>query len=158
MKPVKVQDLVDVFDCRTQETQYYLNIKTGGIVAVEDEYMRIVWDEEEDNYYREFQEWEKECIRQAGLIVENEDDFVSLPEEFEINEYQIMEQFCFSVEDERLSAKLCDLIQGRGAFRRFKDAIYRYGVADQWYEFKEKELRKIARDWCKENEIPYEDV
>jgi hypothetical protein len=28
-----------------------------------------------------------------------------------------------------------DAIEGRGAFRRFRDAVHEEGIADQWYAF-----------------------
>jgi hypothetical protein len=155
---VKLKDLVEVLDCRMQETQYYLNRKTGKIVEVQDEYMSVAEVSEEDEEFGSFQEWERECIEQAICILENEDDFLALPDQFEINEYEIMDDFCCSIEDDRLSATLCGLIRGKGAFRRFKDVVYRYGIEDQWYAFKERALRTIARDWCEKNEIPYEDA
>ena len=67
------------------------------------------------------------------------------------------EEFCGSLDDGRLSDILNNSIQGRGAFRRFKDNIHRYGIAEDWYRYRDDSLRKIAIEWCEENGINYVD-
>lgn len=66
-----------------------------------------------------------------------------------------MEEFCGSIKNDRVSNALYSSIQGRGAFRRFKDTIIRFGVEDDWYKFREEALKQIAIEWCEENEIMY---
>ena len=48
-----------------------------------------------------------------------------------------------------------DKIRGRGAFRRFKDAIHMNGIEEEWYRFRQEELEKIAIDWLEANQISY---
>jgi hypothetical protein len=78
-----------------------------------------------------------------------------LPDRFEINEYRIMERFCLSIDDEDMRDALCDAIRGRGAFRRFKDRMQVYGMAEEWYRYRDEALREIARAWCEAHDIPY---
>jgi hypothetical protein len=66
-----------------------------------------------------------------------------------------MERFCYSVEDEELSNELLDQIGWSGAFRRFKDAIYRHGITDDWYRFCQTALEEIAVKWLEANNITY---
>ena len=66
-----------------------------------------------------------------------------------------MEQFCSSVEDTDIRDELCDAIRGRGAFRRFKDSIQVYGMAEDWYRYRDAALREIAIGWCEEHGIRY---
>jgi hypothetical protein len=77
------------------------------------------------------------------------------PDEFDINEYKIMEDFCVTSQDHQVGLELLQLIKGSGAFRRFKNAIRELGVESAWYEFKRKALEKIAIEWLEENEISY---
>jgi aminoglycoside 6'-N-acetyltransferase I len=49
-------------------------------------------------------------------------------------------------------------LQGRGAFRRFKDTLQRVGLIEDWYAFKHNAFVKLARDWCEENELLYDDI
>ncbi|MHC4632348.1 MAG: UPF0158 family protein, partial [Planctomycetota bacterium] len=47
--------------------------------------------------------------------------------------------------------------KGRGAFRRFNDAIRDYGIADDWYKYRDDALKEIAIEWCEENGIEFDD-
>ena len=88
-------------------------------------------------------------------LFENEADYIELPDQYEINEYSIMEDYCYSIEDENLRNVLCNAISGKGAFRRFKDTISRFDQKDHWYFYRHKALGQVARDWCKVHELPY---
>ena len=46
-------------------------------------------------------------------------------------------------------------IRGSGAFRRFKDAIHRYGIAEEWYAYREQVLEEIAVSWLEVRGIAY---
>jgi hypothetical protein len=67
-----------------------------------------------------------------------------------------MERFCLNQKNQDLRDRLFSAIHGKGAFRRFKDTAERSGVLEQWYEFKNKEIKEIAREWCKENGVECE--
>ena len=82
--------------------------------------------------------------------------FIGLPNKYDINEYRMMEDFIEAL-PENIQGEFYIAINGRGAFRRFKDmAIYK-GVEKQWYAFKDQALKKIAIEWCRENNIEYEE-
>jgi hypothetical protein len=83
----------------------------------------------------------------------NDENYIELPNQHDINEYDIMKKFCDEIDND----ELFDAIRGRGAFRRFKDKIIDIGVEKVWYEFKEKVLMAIAKEWCEDNEIPFEE-
>ncbi len=54
-----------------------------------------------------------------------------------------------------MSRELLTRIQGSGAFRRFKEAIYRNGIQDAWFRYRQEELETIAINWLHANEIEY---
>ncbi len=100
--------------------------------------------------------WQQELIKVAQAIVEDEaGQYLELPTQFEINEYAIMEKFSLSYPDSRLSDELYYAIKGRGAFRRFKDKVHQYGIAEDWYKYRDGIFEEIARAWCEENKISY---
>ena len=66
-----------------------------------------------------------------------------------------MERFCLSVDDEDMRDDLCNAIRGRGAFRSFKDKIHEYGIAEDWYQYRDAALRDIAVTWCEAHGIAY---
>jgi hypothetical protein len=52
--------------------------------------------------------------------------------------------------------EIISAIRGRGAFRRFKDAICRYGIEDSWYQFRYEAFKKLAIEWCEHHNVLYE--
>ena len=93
----------------------------------------------------------------SDMIDEDEDDrFVRLPSQREINEYGMMEEFVNSIRNDNQRATLEMAISGRGAFRRFKDTVIRFGIEKKWYAFRDKEYLRVAREWCEENNVAYE--
>src|SRR5215831_18701367 len=115
--PVKLTEIIEGMDFQSDEQSSFLNLITGEVVSITDEELRAA---EHDAPLEDFPDWQHEAIRIAGEILETE-HFLPLPDRFEINEYQIMERFCLSIDDEDMRDDLCDAIRGLGAFRRFKD-------------------------------------
>ncbi|MBW2148965.1 MAG: hypothetical protein JRG73_02390 [Deltaproteobacteria bacterium] len=153
---VKLSAIIDGMEIQSQESSSYLNKKTGEIVTINDEEFRAA---EYDDSLEEHSEWEKEFIEKAREILEdkNEGNYLALPSTFDIDEYSIMERFCLSIEEKRISESLHYAIKGSGAFRRFKDLIHGFGVAEDWYRYRDEALRKIGKDWCEANNIEYTD-
>ena len=82
---------------------------------------------------------------------------IILPTQYEINEYQIMADFIEIIENEKIKEKLQNIIQGKGAFRRFKDYCFQVNIIQDWYRFKEKKYKEIAIEWCKQNGLKYKE-
>ena len=148
---VKLSDLIEGLDFQSDEQSSFLNLTTGEVVSITDEELHAA---ENDAPLEDFPEWQHDAIRIAKDIVET-DHYLPLPDRFEIHKYQIMERFCLSVDDDDLREELCDAIRGRGAFRRCKDRIQVYGMAEAWYRYRDEALREIAVAWCEEHGIPY---
>jgi hypothetical protein len=59
-----------------------------------------------------------------------------------------MQEYIWSLEDEHLHELLEVAIQGSGAFRRFKDVLYRYPEAqDNWFKFRDEREQRRMLDW-----------
>lgn len=80
---------------------------------------------------------------------------IILPTQYEINEYQMMEDFIETIENEEISNNLQRLIQGKGSFRRFKDYCFDVNIIQDWYKFKEEKYKQIAIEWCEQNDLKY---
>ena len=50
-----------------------------------------------------------------------------------------------------------DAIGGKGAFRRFKDAVHRLQVIDEWDAFREKALVRLLTRWAQDYGIAITD-
>jgi Uncharacterised protein family (UPF0158) len=148
---VKLQDILEGMDFQSDAQSAFLNLTTGEVVSITDEELRAA---EHDAPLEDFPDWQHDAIRIAKDIVETE-HYLPLPDRFEIHEYSIMERFCLSVDDEDIRDDLCNAIRGRGAFRYFKDRIHAYGIAEEWYRYRDAALREIAIAWCEAHGLQY---
>jgi len=152
MNKVKLDDILEALELSSEEGNYYYNKMTSEIIYIGEEEARIANRGDVDNIDH-YPEWQREIIEAAMDIEENWDNYISLPSGFDIDEYDIMVEFCDSLDNDRISDELLRALNGRGAFRRFKDAAIRLNVEKKWYDYRDEALRKIAMDWCKDNDI-----
>jgi len=149
--PVRLQAVVDEMDMGGDDWTAYINRKTGELTAFPGDVERAL---EEDEVPAGLQDWEAEQLEDCRRVVSDE-DFIALPSKFDIHEYAIMERFCLSLDDEPMSDRLLDAIRGRGAFRRFKDEVYRLGIREDWFHYRNDALKRIAADFLEANDVPY---
>lgn len=149
---VKLGDIIEGMEMQSEESNSYVNLKTGEIVYVSNETMLFAEDGEEFDH---LPEWQQDEVNLAIDIVENAEKYASLPNHLDINEYVMMEGFCHSLSDTKKQNILLNSIKGKGAFRRFKEAVYRLGVAEQWYNYRDNSYKKIAMEFCKSKNINY---
>lgn len=149
---VKLREIVDEMEIISDSIRTYLNKHTGELVALTSEELEEI---EEGDDIASYPDWQREAIQKAQEVLTS-DEYLSLPSSFEIHEYSIMERFCREIEDPELSDELLSQIKGSGAFRRFKHAIHRYDIADDWHRYRIQALEEIAVDWLEENDIEYE--
>ena len=151
---VKLADIIDGMESQSDEFSAYLNKKTGEVVLVSDHEMRAAG---QDDPIDDFPEWEQDQVRVARDILSETGDYILLPTRFDVDEYHMMESFCLSLADPKVRDALCDLIRGAGASRRFKDAVFHYGVEKQWHAYRDNALKNIAVDWCRQNNIEFDE-
>ncbi|MCU7920899.1 MAG: hypothetical protein KZQ95_21460 [Candidatus Thiodiazotropha sp. (ex Epidulcina cf. delphinae)] len=154
MKPVSLQRVVNEMDVLDDEMTAYISKQTGELFTISDEEARLIEDGEESGAF--VPDWQVESLPKIKEILES-DDFVALPDKFEIHEYSIMERFCLSIEDDDLRGELLHDIRGRGAFRCFKSTIRREGIQDDWHSYRNDALKRVAADFLEEEGIPYID-
>jgi hypothetical protein len=153
--PVKLHDLISELEIQIDETFTYINTQTGEIITISREEMRAAEDEKPlENY----PDWQKENIEEAIKIIEDENEtYLDFTLRNEFHEYGIIEEFIGTISDNEVQEELFEAIQGRGAFRKFKDGIREHDVEEQWYEFKEKKLKELVIEWCKEMDLVIEE-
>lgn len=134
---VKLSDIIDTIEMMDQYSEYFLDKKTGEIEWVSD--MAMSLKEQEETYDRL-----------------DEHGFYRLPTSFDIQDYDIMEDFVNSLSGSSHD-KLSSAIQGKGAFRRFKDTVNHLGIDQEWYDFQSTAYKRKAARWCEENGIEYEE-
>jgi Uncharacterised protein family (UPF0158) len=69
--------------------------------------------------------------------------------------YQDMADFVDGITDERAGHRLARAIQGKGAFRRFKDQLHEEhpGLLTAWYAFRDARATRRAVEWLAENSL-----
>lgn len=124
--PVAWAALEDAFENNAPEVHSYLHLESGEVIRVVDGvadpalHGRIASD---PNYLRV--------------------DPVSSREQ-----YRWMERFIATVDEPNLRAKLVQSIDGKGAFRRFKDVLMNYATERElWFTFRSERLRGCMEAW-----------
>ena len=124
--PVAWDALEDAFENNAPEVHSYLHMSTGEVIRVVDGiadpamHARIAQDA---TYLRI--------------------DPVSSREQ-----YRWMERFIATVEDSEFRTKLVQAIDGKGAFRRFKDVLMSFPVdRERWFQFRSERLRTCMEAW-----------
>lgn len=124
--PIAWEALEDAFENNAHEVHSYLHFETGEVIRVVDGiadpsmHQRIMQDA---SYLRI--------------------DPVSSREQ-----YRWMERFIATVEESELRQKLLHSIDGKGAFRRFKDVLMSYPIdRERWFTFRSERLRSCMEGW-----------
>lgn len=130
--PVDWEALEDAFENNAPEVHSYLHLVTGDVLRIVDGvadpqmHARIAAD---SNYLRI--------------------DPVSSREQ-----YRWMERYIPMVEDADLQHKLTQAIDGKGAFRRFKDALLNYPVErERWFSYRSELLHWHIQEWFRRDEL-----
>lgn len=93
MAKVKLSEIVDALELQFDDLSYFLNKETGEVVGIQGEEFRAAEEEESlENYL----EWQRESIVIAGDVLSSVDKYIALPAKFEVDEYAMMERFCWS--------------------------------------------------------------
>ena len=102
---INISTIIEAIEMADDNFTFFLDLETGKSVLLADELSTGMDNEGLENE-----------------IEDNPERFFRLPTKFEIHEYNIMEEFIQTLKGEDAD-KLEQVIQGRGAFRRFKDII-----------------------------------
>jgi hypothetical protein len=124
---IKLSEIVNELEMQSEEISCFFSKKTGEFYGISHEDFEAA---ESGHSLGSYPEWQHKSIQIALDIIDNMHDYIKLPSQFDIDEYRIMEKFCFVVEDKKISESLYNAIKGKGAFRRFKDSIHEFGIAD----------------------------
>ncbi len=160
MKKIKLEDVIEAIELCTDESTHYYSEKDNLIVCVFDEYAGIADDvftgQKSLDDLGNYADWQIDIIKTIVDIEENYEDYINLPNSEDLDEYELMKSFCYSLEDNQKSGILLNTLNGSGAFRRFKDKIYDLDLQQAWYDHKENSTKELAIRWCKENNIEFE--
>jgi hypothetical protein len=156
MKKLKVdlKELVSEMEMGEQmELTGYLDTETGEILSMPDSVMRAV--EDSDEAAEALPDWEQELVETAESILGDEKNrFRLIPKSESREGYEIMVAFTESMRGKGLREKLSIVLNGKGAFRRFRNVLNDHpDELEKWYKFKDDWMREEAIQWLIPNGI-----
>ena len=152
-------------DVSREAFEYFLDTDTGEVIILSDDiieraqnilYERI--DEDMEDYDEvEFDEetdvpdWMEEEIELAlDIFLLGKEHYVRIPERYSGHAYAAMQEFTEALDDVPLRQELRDILNGKGAFRKFKDALEPYPKERKmWYGYNAKKAKREIGEWLK---------
>ncbi|MBS0635226.1 MAG: hypothetical protein JSR37_07165 [Verrucomicrobia bacterium] len=137
---VDLLEVIDAMDIASDTIRFFVNLKNGQIISlVQGENFSDLEDEEIDE-------------DEGDWIPEH---YLPLPDRDDVNKYEIMQDFCYQVDNDDMQANLLNAISGTGAFGRFKTAVHCYGIQEDWYEFLNDHLKEMAIQFCEVHDLKF---
>ena len=133
---INLDELCEAMEDSSYENEHFLDLETGEILFVS-EYM----DDEDSEKLKE-------------RIEEDFERYERIPKAESHEGYQDMVDFIASVDNERLTELLEVAINGKGAFRRFKDVLLNYPEErERWFQFKDERMEERALEWLEDIDV-----
>ncbi len=124
---INLGELCDAMGNSSFENEYFLDLETGEILFISE--------------YADDEETEKLKDR----IEEEFERYERIPKAESHEGYEDMVEFIATVKDERLVELLETAINGKGAFRRFRDVLLNYPEnREGWFQFKDDRMEAKA--------------
>ena len=133
---IDLVELCEAMENSSYEDEYYVNLETGEIMFVSD-YM----DDEETGKLKD-------------QIEEDSEHYEQIPKLESHDGYDDMLDFIATVKNEHLVELLEVAINGKGAFRRFKDVLLNYPEErERWFQFKGDIMQRRALEWLDDIDV-----
>jgi hypothetical protein len=130
--PVDWEALEDAFENNAPEVHSYLHLTTGEVLRVVDGV----------------------ADPQMHVRIASDGNYLRIDPVSSREQYRWMERFIPMVEEPTLRGKLTQAIDGKGAFRRFKDVLMSYGTErERWFAFRSERLRTFMEAWLSAHAI-----
>lgn len=124
--PVDWEALEDAFENNAPEVHSYLHLTTGEVLRVVDGV----------------------ADPQMHVRIASDNNYLRIDPVSSREQYRWMERFIPMVEDTELRDRLSQAIDGKGAFRRFKDVLMTYAAdRERWFTFRSERLRTFMEAW-----------
>lgn len=124
--PVDWEALEDAFENNAPEVHSYLHLAAGDVLRVVDGV----------------------ADPQMHARIAADPTYLRIDPVSSREQYRWMERFIPMVENPELADKLTQAIDGKGAFRRFKDVLMAYGPErERWFSFRSERLRIFMEAW-----------
>ena len=130
--PIDIEELSMAMEDNSSEGSFFLDLTTGEVLPV-------------------FDTSEPETKKLSLRIERYPGYFKKVPKLESFESYKDMEDFIEQLKNATLARLLTVSINGKGAFRRFKDVINEFPKEQKaWYTFKEVKMKTRVYEWLKE--------
>ena len=153
--PISLDQFIAAVQMMPYECERYINQRTGEVLVFSDEVMQAIEGERDPDSYSEWEQ--KEIKRAKKLFEEHGKESVFIPNRAGVRDYNVMKEFCYSIQNDRFRNRLLRLIRGSGAFRRFKNALIQRGIEKNWYRYQQQAHKDNAIAWLEQRGIAYKD-
>ncbi len=124
--PVDWEALEDAFENNAPEVHSYLHLTTGEVLRVVDGV----------------------ADPQMHVRIASDGNYLRIDPVSSREQYRWMERFIPMVDEGELRTKLTQAIDGKGAFRRFKDVLMSFATErERWFTFRSERLRTFMEAW-----------
>lgn len=128
--PVDWEALEDAFENNAPEVHSYLHVPTGDVLRIVDGI----------------------ADPQMHARIASDPNYLRIEPVSSREQYRWMERFIPMVEDPGLRGQLSQAIDGKGAFRRFKDVLIAFTTErERWFAFRSERLRVFMEAWLAAN-------
>ena len=136
MPPVTINwsDLEIAFERNSPDQESFLDLENGDLLAII--------------------EGEPDAASRRAKVANNPDRFLRVDPASSREQYRWMERFVASVADQALRERLLVAIDGKGAFRRFKDVLLAFPAErERWFTYRSDLLHFHIQTWLEHMKI-----
>ena len=145
---VNIAEIAELMDTRFDETECYLDLQTGKTEAIPAEMLGM---DDEEGELSSMPDWQKDVRAVVKEIEAESGRYVPIPEPDSREAYDDMARFADTVTDPDLREHLGIALDGRGAFRRFRNVLDNHDSEQQrWFAFKDRAMSERVREWLAE--------
>lgn len=140
---VRRDELRRAYEQGSAEARYFLDVQTGDILPIFVDIIERGGNPEDARRIA------------SGVNVR----YFLIPHKPSHEGYEEMEEFIGTVRDKRLRQALLDAIEGKGAFRRFREVLVSYPVDEErWLEERETRVREELDSWLERTGIELDET
>ena len=134
---VNLQELAKAL-AQSDMHQGYIDIESGRVILMQDDL------------------GEEEALNHVFEIEDDWEHYIPLPNAVDSEEHNLMETFA-AAQREDVKERLQEILQKSGAQLKFRQQIKHLLLKPAWEKFQQEYFLNVARDYCEENDLEYEE-
>lgn len=140
---ININAVIDAMEMTQDQITYYLDSETGETFFIMGDFLDGEYEDENDANIRKVENDKANRYREISTLSSHEG-------------YECMEKFADTVISKELGKKLAIALNGKGAFRRFKDVLLDYpDERDRWFQFEKETIANLAKEWLESEKVAW---